>query len=340
MLLCPSASHPAELWWSPEASQGLQTPGLTTFPHLLCATPPKHIRHFAPAAPSTRETPSPAPPHPPKRVSQYLPLRYQKVATARVPRRSAARWWSLNKRPDELTPNVLGSLQAAAAQTTATFKQALGTGEAQFPASHQPSPAGSTQGDISQSKLSVLGVYPKYEPGRTGRRWKGQREGKKANPQALLLHPSHEFSEFPVVRSRGRGFFLDGMIPCSHLLLSPRRRTKTTVSLHSHLSRKGETDQKLLTPHSWEGAPGTGQSTLQGAVASQTKKLLRVFSSSLGLSCPHPQAPGGTESQNHRIIEWFGLEGTLKIIWFQPPCHEQGHLPLDQVAQNHCSWTH
>jgi len=26
------------------------------------------------------------------------------------------------------------------------------------------------------------------------------------------------------------------------------------------------------------------------------------------------------------------LEGTLKIIWFQPPCHEQGHLPLDQVA--------
>ena len=22
---------------------------------------------------------------------------------------------------------------------------------------------------------------------------------------------------------------------------------------------------------------------------------------------------------NHRIIEWFGLEGTLKIIWFQPP---------------------
>jgi len=21
----------------------------------------------------------------------------------------------------------------------------------------------------------------------------------------------------------------------------------------------------------------------------------------------------------HRIIEWFGLEETLKIIWFQPP---------------------
>jgi len=34
-----------------------------------------------------------------------------------------------------------------------------------------------------------------------------------------------------------------------------------------------------------------------------------------------------------RIIEWFGLEGTLKLIWFQTPCHEQGHPPLDQVAQ-------
>jgi len=28
------------------------------------------------------------------------------------------------------------------------------------------------------------------------------------------------------------------------------------------------------------------------------------------------------------------LEGTLKIIWFQPPCHEQGHLPLEQVTQS------
>jgi len=35
-----------------------------------------------------------------------------------------------------------------------------------------------------------------------------------------------------------------------------------------------------------------------------------------------------------RMIEWVGLEGTLKIVLFQPPCHDQGHLPLDQVAQN------
>jgi len=41
----------------------------------------------------------------------------------------------------------------------------------------------------------------------------------------------------------------------------------------------------------------------------------------------------GLES-NHRIVEWSGLEGTFKIIWFQPPCHEQGCLPLSQVAQS------
>jgi len=39
-------------------------------------------------------------------------------------------------------------------------------------------------------------------------------------------------------------------------------------------------------------------------------------------------------NSNHRTIEWIGLEGTLKIIWFQSPCHGQGHLPLDQGAQS------
>jgi len=39
------------------------------------------------------------------------------------------------------------------------------------------------------------------------------------------------------------------------------------------------------------------------------------------------------DCSNRRIIEWFGLEGTLKIIEFQPPCCGQGHLPLDRVAQ-------
>jgi len=34
----------------------------------------------------------------------------------------------------------------------------------------------------------------------------------------------------------------------------------------------------------------------------------------------------------HRIVEQFGLEGTLKIISFQPPCHGQGPLPPVQGA--------
>ncbi|KAM4790430.1 uncharacterized protein ACIQIH_003598 isoform 1-T1 [Cyanocitta cristata] len=34
------------------------------------------------------------------------------------------------------------------------------------------------------------------------------------------------------------------------------------------------------------------------------------------------------------ITEWFGFEGTLRIIEFQPPYHGQGHLPLHQIAQS------
>ena len=33
-------------------------------------------------------------------------------------------------------------------------------------------------------------------------------------------------------------------------------------------------------------------------------------------------------------MEQFGLEGTLKLIYLQTPCHGQGHLPLDHVAQS------
>jgi len=38
----------------------------------------------------------------------------------------------------------------------------------------------------------------------------------------------------------------------------------------------------------------------------------------------------------HKIIECFGLEGTFKSHLVQPPCNEQGHLQLDQVAQLIC----
>jgi len=39
-------------------------------------------------------------------------------------------------------------------------------------------------------------------------------------------------------------------------------------------------------------------------------------------------------TRSHTITEWFGLELTLNLILFQPPCHAQGHLPPDQVAQS------
>jgi len=38
--------------------------------------------------------------------------------------------------------------------------------------------------------------------------------------------------------------------------------------------------------------------------------------------------------KNNRIIDWFGLEGTFRGHLVQSPCHGQGHLPLDQVAQS------
>jgi len=50
--------------------------------------------------------------------------------------------------------------------------------------------------------------------------------------------------------------------------------------------------------------------------------------------CLRSQVLCALSARNHRITEWFGLEGTLKIIWSQPPCHEQGHLPPDQAAQS------
>jgi len=43
------------------------------------------------------------------------------------------------------------------------------------------------------------------------------------------------------------------------------------------------------------------------------------------------------ESWNHRIIEWFGLEGTFEAHLVQPPCNNQGYLQLDQVG---CSEPH
>lgn len=45
------------------------------------------------------------------------------------------------------------------------------------------------------------------------------------------------------------------------------------------------------------------------------------------------------QPRNHKIMEWFGLEGTSKTIWFQHSCHGQAHLPLDQLLRNLCRLT-
>jgi len=48
----------------------------------------------------------------------------------------------------------------------------------------------------------------------------------------------------------------------------------------------------------------------------------------------HQQSGTNPQSQNHRITECFGLEGTFKGHLTQPPCHEQEHLQLDLAAQS------
>lgn len=48
------------------------------------------------------------------------------------------------------------------------------------------------------------------------------------------------------------------------------------------------------------------------------------------------------ENRNQGNMEWLGLEGTLRIVWFQlDPCHVQGHLLLEQGGQSptQCSRT-
>lgn len=132
-------------------------------------------------ATSARGAPSPRAPPPAGGFLNICPRRYQKVAAARVLWSPAARWWSLNKPPADLTPNILRSLRAA----HRNLQTSPGNRRATVPSSHPPAPPGSTQGDGSQSKLSVLGVCPKYEPARTDRRWKRQPRGKEGEAASL-----------------------------------------------------------------------------------------------------------------------------------------------------------
>ena len=45
-----------------------------------------------------------------------------------------------------------------------------------------------------------------------------------------------------------------------------------------------------------------------------------------------PPVPMVLDRKGCSESEWFGLEGTFKGL-VQPPCNEQGHLQLGQVAQ-------
>ncbi|TRZ25652.1 hypothetical protein HGM15179_001463, partial [Zosterops borbonicus] len=47
-----------------------------------------------------------------------------------------------------------------------------------------------------------------------------------------------------------------------------------------------------------------------------------------------PECPGLSSYKTHKIIERFGLEETLKVMYFKPPYHGQGNLSLDQVTQS------
>lgn len=42
----------------------------------------------------------------------------------------------------------------------------------------------------------------------------------------------------------------------------------------------------------------------------------------------------GVAVKDRRVTEWFALKGTSKDHPVEPPCHRQGHIPLDEVAQS------
>ena len=52
------------------------------------------------------------------------------------------------------------------------------------------------------------------------------------------------------------------------------------------------------------------------------------------LTTSHEQTNAFSVSYNHTIIECFGLEGMFRAHLAQPPCSEQGHLQIDQVAES------
>lgn len=48
--------------------------------------------------------------------------------------------------------------------------------------------------------------------------------------------------------------------------------------------------------------------------------------------------PALQEQSGAEITEWFGLDRTIKISWFQPSCHGQGHLEQDCSPLTGSQW--
>jgi len=81
---------------------------------------------------------------------------------------------------------------------------------------------------------------------------------------------------------------------------------------------------------SWEVAPGEQRGGSSVAALWQGEHHVLAWASYpvVGVAPWHGHHIPSWAS--HPIIEWFGLEGTLEIIQFPPPCHGQGPLPPAQ----------
>ena len=90
----------------------------------------------------------------------------------------------------------------------------------------------------------------------------------------------------------------------------------------------------------WQSLTAVPRSSIsvQDISRSPACQRARILEMPLVLVCGHQQMKVGRGApcwpQNHRMV---GLEGALKIISFQPLCHGQERLPLDQAAQT-CWW--
>lgn len=138
---------------------------------------------------------------------------------------------------------------------------------------------GSTQGDVSQSKLSVLGFAQNTsQAGQTDAGKASERERRKTHKPCCSIQVTSPASSLRL----GRGEEDFSWVVQFPAHISSRADKDDSVPPLPPLQERGGTDQMLLTPQGRQGAPGTGGSPVQGAAAAWTKKLLCAFSSSLG----------------------------------------------------------